>query len=361
MRARHVFVVLAAIMLGGCAGNGGQRVLHFGMSDAPEGKRVMWPAESEVPRYLYAGQLVGEANFRKTDAAREGIGGFLRWIAGIVTGEQAPVVLQRPQSGAVDENGRIYVTDMSRQALFVFDQNAGELLVWDKAEGLAGFIAPVAVALGPSGQVLVSDAELGIVARLDRKGNPQRSFGKGILKRPTGIAYDAKRGWIYVADTRAHDVKVFDSAGVLVKVIGRPGEGAGEFNAPTHLAFAHDELYVIDALNNRVQVFGNGGETLRLKFGARGLYVGNFVRPKGVAVDSEGNIYVVESYYDRLLVFDKYGNFLMPIGGAGPEAGRFYLPAGAWIDSRNRVFVADMFNGRVVLFQFLGGGADGEL
>lgn len=363
MHPHRLLILIAVLMLSACAGDGVPRVLHFGMSDAPEGKRVLWPMAPDVPRYLYAGELVGEANFRKTERAHEGVGGFLRWIAGIIAGEQAPVVLQRPQSGAVDENGRIYVTDVSRQALFVFDQNAGNLLVWDKAEGLANFVTPVAVTPGPAGQILVSDAELGMVARLDSKGNPQRGFGKGILKRPTGIAYDAKRGLIYVADTRAHDIKVFNSDGVHVKSIGRPGEGDGEFNAPTHLAFAHDELYVIDTLNNRVQVFSNGGAgdyKMRLKFGARGLYIGNLVRPKGVAVDSEGNIYVVESYYDRLLVFDKYGNFLMPIGGTGPETGRFYLPAGVWIDSRNRVFVADMFNGRVALFQFLGGGADGE-
>lgn len=356
----HAMALLLVLALVGCASDSVPRVLHFGMADAPEGKRILWPATPEVPRYLYAGQLIGEGNFRKAEASREGIGNFLRWIAGIIVGEQTPVVLQRPQSGVVDEQGRIYVTDASRQAVFVFEQTAGELLVWDKAEGLSSFVSPVAVTLGPAGQVLVSDAELGIVARLDRKGNPQRSFGKGVLKRPTGLAYDAKRGLIYVADTRAHDIKVFDGDGRLLRTLGRHGEGDGEFNMPTFLSFAHDELYVTDAMNNRVQVFKGDSAQPRLSFGARGLFVGNLVRPKGVAVDSEGNIYVVESYYDRLLVFDKHGRFLMPIGGTGPETGRFYLPAGVWVDSRNRVFVADMFNGRVVLFQFLGGGADGE-
>ena len=76
----------------------------------------------------------------------------------------------------------------------------------------------------------------------------------------------------------------------------------------------------------------------------------------GVGVDGEGNVYVVESYYDSLLVFSPRGEFLLPIGGTGTATGRFYLPAGVWVDSRNRVHVADMFNGRVVLFQFLGGG-----
>jgi DNA-binding beta-propeller fold protein YncE len=77
-------------------------------------------------------------------------------------------------------------------------------------------------------------------------------------------------------------------------------------------------------------------------------------------VDSDGNIYVVESYYDHLLVFNRAGTFLMAIGGLGRETGKFYLPAGTWVDGRNRVFVADMFNGRVVIFQYLetgGGGA----
>jgi len=75
-----------------------------------------------------------------------------------------------------------------------------------------------------------------------------------------------------------------------------------------------------------------------------------------VAADDEGNVYVVESMHDTLLVFDAQARLLLSIGGTGSEVGRFYLPAGVWVDGRNRVFVADMFNGRVVVFQFLGGG-----
>ena len=88
----------------------------------------------------------------------------------------------------------------------------------------------------------------------------------------------------------------------------------------------------------------------------RGLYVGNLVRPKGVAADDEGNIYVIESMHDTLLVFDRQGRLLISIGGTGQDVGRFYLPAGVWVDRHNRVFIADMYNGRVAVFQFLGGG-----
>lgn len=346
------------ILLGACAAPA-PRVLHFGMEDAPEGRRLMWPAAPEVPRFMYAGQLLGEANFRPAPAAADGVGGLLRRLAALVVGEQPPTVLQRPQSGTVDATGRILVTDASRQAVFVFDPVAGELLLWDKADGLANFIAPIGIAAGPAGQILVADAQLGIVARLDARGNPGRAIGHGVLRRPTGLAYDAARKHIFVADTYAHDIKVFDDDGQLLKVIGRQGEGAGEFNFPTFLAFARGELYVADTMNSRIQVFADGGDRWRSSFGRRGLYVGNMVRPKGITVDSDGNIYVVESYHDHLLVFNRDGDFLMAIGGLGQETGRFYLPAGAWIDSRNRVFVGDMFNGRVVVFQYLETGGDG--
>jgi DNA-binding beta-propeller fold protein YncE len=356
---RLLSVLFGLIVLAGCATRE-PAVLRYGVQDAPEGKRLLWPPEPEVPRYMYAGQLLGEANFRSAGArAAEGLMGVLRAIAGVIVGEAKPVELARPQSGAVDPAGRIYVTDASRQAVFVFDPVAGKLDIWEKAEGLANFSTPVALAVGKD-LVYVTDAELGIVARLDPTGTPQRALGRGLLKRPTGLALDAERGELYVSDTAAHDVKVLDLAGNLKRVLGRRGEGEGEFNYPTHLAFAEGELYVTDTMNSRIQVLDGASGSMRRSFGTRGLYVGNLVRPKGIALDSERNVYVVESYYDHLLVFDRHGRFLMGIGGLGAESGKFYLPAGVWTDHLNRVFVADMFNGRVVLFQHLGGGADGE-
>jgi sugar lactone lactonase YvrE len=138
-------------------------------------------------------------------------------------------------------------------------------------------------------------------------------------------------------------------------VWGRRGDAPGEFNFPTHLGLGPDRLYVSDSMNARVQAFDLDGRP-QAQIGQRGLYVGNFVRPKGVAADADGNVYVVESMHDTLLVFDRDARPLMSIGGTGQEVGKFYLPSGVWTDGRDRVYVADMYNGRVVVFQFLGGG-----
>lgn len=346
-----------AIAVAACASPRGPAELHFGMLDAPEGSLIHFPPAPEVPRYLYAGQLTGNRNFRRAgDEVQSAADRLFRWIVGLNGMFERERVLQRPVTGMVDDDGRILVTDASRQAVMVFDAQVGELGEWQRAHATANFVSPVGIAAGPDGQVYVADAELGIVARLDRSGLPLGPIGRGLLKRPTGLARDQIRKLLYVADTQAHDVKVFDDDGRLVSVIGSRGERDGEFNYPTHVAVAQGALYVTDTMNNRVQVFSPEGAWRERKFGTPGLYLGNLVRPKGVAVDSEGHVYVVESYYDHLLVFNAAGEFLLPIGGTGKETGRFYLPAGVWVDNRNRVFVADMFNGRVMVFQFLGGG-----
>ena len=353
---RLAAAVLCAALAGCTTPDAPRARLVFGATTAPEGDRLLWPSPPEIPRYAYAGTLTGEENFQRAGEARSGAETFLRWVAGLDERDPQPVVLQRPVSGVVDEDGRIFVTDASRAGVFVFDERAGRLDVWDRATGVRRFESPVGVALGRDREVLVTDAELAVVVRLGADGTPLGLIGASQLKRPTGIARDPAGRRIYVADTMGHDIKVFDDDGRLQRVLGRRGEGPGEFNFPTYLSLAQGELYVTDSMNARVQVLGADSGEHRRTIGARGLYVGNLVRPKGVAVDSESNLYVVESYYDNLLIFGPKGEFLMPLGGTGAATGRFFLPAGVWTDDRNRVFVADMFNGRVVVFSFLGGG-----
>ena len=244
---------------------------------------------------------------------------------------------------------------MGHAAVFVFDEAAGKLSIWGKATGAVDFIAPVGIAVGPDDHVFVADPELALVAHLDAAGATLAPIGKGLLQRPTGLAYEPKTRRLFVSDTQAHQIKVFDPEGKLLTTIGEHGDGPGQFNYPTHIALLHEKLYVSDTLNARVQVMSTPTGRYLGTVGKRGLFLGNLVRPKGIAADSEHNIYVVESYHDYLLVYNRRGEFLLPIGGVGGGPGNFHLPAGVWVDARNRVFVADMLNGRVAVFQFLGG------
>jgi DNA-binding beta-propeller fold protein YncE len=329
--------------------------LVMNLNDTGQGVTpIVWPAPPEIPRYRYVGELTGEDNFRPDNWANpNNATKVFNWLVGLTDFNSQPVVLQRPQSVMVDAEGRIYVTDIGRGAVFVFDKPAGRLEVWERARGGNRFVAPIGITLGARNEILVTDAELRSVFRMDRKGYLVGEFGHDILERPTGIARDARHGRVFVADTRAHDIKVFDDDGKLINVFGQRGEGNGEFNSPTHLAFVSGKLYVTDTLNSRIQIFDTDGNFIA-KFGKLGLNVGNLVRPKGVAVDSLGNIYVIESLYDNMLVFDNKGRTLLALGGSGKGIGEFYLPSGVWIDNHDQIYIADMYNSRVTVLQFLG-------
>jgi DNA-binding beta-propeller fold protein YncE len=360
-RWRLTAFILLVLLLSGCANTDlirGQ--LNYDLRPEKARPAVVWPPAPDTPRYRYVGELVGQPNFKQDDATKISLMTAFKWIVGLFE-MNTELLLQRPQHGVVSDSGQVYVVDTGRSAVLAFDPNPpddesdakdGHLQVWGMATPKVRFAAPVAIAIVWNGDLVVSDSALGAVLRLNRKGEPIGTIGVGELKRPTGLAFDSEHGWLFVADTVAHDIKVFDVAGQLLNTFGMHGEGTGQFNAPTHLTFSGGHLYVSDTLNSRIQVFNPDGSRVR-EFGERGLYVGNLMRPKGVAVGDARITYVVESYFGHLLAFNEQSELLLDITGSGLKGGEFRLPSGVWTDKQGRLFIADMFNGRVVVFQYI--------
>ena len=352
--------LLALLLFTGCASSGERAVLRLGIEDAPEGKNLLWPDPPDVPRYQYAGELTGEQNFRRPgEQTRKGVRGFLRWLVGMDGSSVKPVVLQRPQAGVVDSRGRIFVTDASRQAVFVFDEQAGELQVWDRAAGT------VRLPLARSGVALGRRRADSGRRRRTRPGRASRCEGRAARQHRQRHAAAADRAGARrpsaVCCSSPIRVPTTSRSSPTTALWSARSAGAASATAsstarrtsrsPPRRAVRHRQSEQphpgLRTPTGRVPI---------TTFGRAGCIVGNLVRPKGVAADGEGNVYVVEGYYDSLLVFSAEASSCMPIGGTGSATGSFYLPAGVWVDTNNRVFVADMFNGRVVIFQFLGGG-----
>ncbi|MFQ5563398.1 MAG: 6-bladed beta-propeller [Parvularculaceae bacterium] len=312
-----------------------------------------WPAPPETPRYVFAGELIGEQDFVEARSkVRRGAARLLRVIAGLAMGRRRYEELRRPVDGFVGADGSIFVVDMSLKAVAKFDLQQSKFRVWREAADREFFSAPSAIASDGAGGVLVCDAEKAEIIRLSSSGEPLGRFGAAVLKRPLGLGRDPANGDIYVADAGDHTVKKFSARGKLLAVLGGPGRAPGYFNTPTHVTFHGGVLYVADTFNFRIQKLTPDGEPLAV-FGRNGIMIGDMARPKGVAVGEGGRIYVVESLYSRLLVFDPDGRLLMTLTATGKGGLGFYLPAGAWTDDAGRVYVADMFNGRIVAFQEL--------
>jgi len=310
---------------------------------------TVWPMGSEVPRYRYVGELHGEAS-------NDSISGrsIFEKIVGLIQGAPKILVLQRPYDVYVSADNIVYVADLALPGVMVFNQTDHSFIVWDEIDNKTAFQVPVGI-VGTENEILVVDSKLAQVFRFLPNGTLLGSFGKNTLKRPIGIAYDADKQRIYVSDAGTHTIQVFSPKGALVEIIGKYGEALGEFNYPSAIEFSHNNLYVSDTMNARIQVIDPNNQEKEVEsFGYRGLNVGNTPRPKGVTVDNDGNVYAVESYYGHLLVYNKQGEFLLPISGKNREIGEFYLPSGVTTDARDRIYLADTFNGRIVILQYLG-------
>jgi DNA-binding beta-propeller fold protein YncE len=137
-------------------------------------------------------------------------------------------------------------------------------------------------------------------------------------------------------------------------VIGARGDSTGQFNFPTNLFYRSGKLYITDTGNFRVQILDVTG-AVHSTFGRVGDGLGDFARPKGIGVDSEGHIYVVDAGFDNFQIFNPGGELLLFVGSGGQEPGKFWLPAGLWVDEQDKIYVVDSYNQRVQIFQYLPG------
>ena len=192
-------------------------------------------------------------------------------------------------------------------------------------KGKNSLFAPQCVAVDAKDNIYVTDSESGKIFVFDANGKYDRmigalKYGEGIFKRPTGIAIDSAAGRIYVSDTLRNKIYVMDMQGSVVQTIGKPGGGEGEFNFPTELRLDGNNLIVVDAMNFRVQVLDKSG-TFQYAIGRIGDTSGAMFRPKGIAVDSEGDLYVVDGLWGAIQVFNRQGELLYYFGRRGTAAG----------------------------------------
>jgi DNA-binding beta-propeller fold protein YncE len=280
-------------------------------------------------------------------------------VVDFVAGEAEVHRMVRPYGLAVDHQGRVLVTDPGALMVHVFDFQK------KKYQSISGsgkeeFVSPIAIAVDDHDAIYVSDSALGKVFVFDARGKFKRFIGdirgEGIFKRPTGIAIDNEKHRIYIADTLKNAVYFADLEGNVLGYFGAKGNGPGQFNYPTEITIRGNDVYVVDAMNFRVQRFDKEGR-FQMQFGRMGLSTGSIFRAKGVALDHEGNLYLADAYLDMVQVFNPEGVLLYFFGRGGHGAAEFRLPEGVAIaasaNSSSLVYVADSANRRIQVFRFV--------
>jgi len=131
---------------------------------------------------------------------------------------------------------------------------------------------------------------------------------------------------------------------------GTWGYGEWQFRGPCGIALASDgRVYVVDSINGRIQKFTSEGVFVS-KWGTEGTGDGQFDEPYGIAVASDGSVYVADRGNNRVQKFTSEGVFVTKWGSQGEGEGEFGWPDGIAVASDGSVYVADSGNSRIQKF-----------
>lgn len=142
----------------------------------------------------------------------------------------------------------------------------------------------------------------------------------------------------------------------FIRKWGTYGSGDGQFNNPSGAACdSQGNVYVADTYNHRIQKFTADGVFLT-KWGTYGTGDGQFNGPRSPAVDADGNVFVSDEGNHRIQKFTGDGVFLTKWGSYGSGDGQFDEPNGVALDDVGNLYVASGWDSYERIQKFTGDG-----
>lgn len=243
----------------------------------------------------------------------------------------------------------------------------------------ASLYSPVGIAVDPLGNLYVGEQGSHIVRKIAFDGTTSKLAGSGaagytegtgasaVFNRPNGIALDAA-GNVYVADRSNHSIRKITPAGVVSTLAGSGAAGFAEgqgalasFNEPAGIAVdSQGNVYVGDYQNQRIRKITSTGLVSTLAGNGSTGYVDAvgtsavLSSPHGVAVDFQDNVYVADLGAHRIRKITPAGSVstLAGCGVAGATDGtgtaaKLYSPWGIAVDAQGNVYVGEMGNRKI--------------
>jgi len=320
---------------------------------------IVWPNPPAIARIRYQSFYAAQ-KLSQVDTAPNSKQKWMDRLAGTQpVSDSGKVLFQlaEPYGMAVDSRGSLYVADQKVGAIFIFNTETREVeLIRNKTH--AHFVRIIGLALDDNDRLFVSDPGLRHILVFNSAHKAEDVITDGLVS-PGAMAIDRENRQLYVSDIELDQVLVYDADSLkLIRKIGTTGHNhelttPGDFAKPTGLAVDSDgNLYVADTLNNRIEVFDADGKFIST-FGKAGDGPGYFARPKGVAIDSDDHVWVADGMQDRVQVFNKEAQLLIAFGGHGLLPGQFQGLVGIATDKNNRVFTSEIFPGRVQQFRYV--------
>ncbi len=269
------------------------------------------------------------------------------------TAGQGPGQMNVALAVAIGPSGNVYVSDYGAGRIERFGATGTFLSQWGTyGTGAGQFDQAAGVATDAAGNVYVADTFNHRVQKFTATGTFLAQIGdQSVFEQPDGVAVDAG-GNLYVVDHVLDRVRKYNAAGTFVTQWGSTGTGNGQFQDATGIAAdSAGNVYVADAGNHRIQKFTATGTYLG-QWGSPGSGNGQFDDPEDIAIDraGDGAVYVVDTGNHRIQKFTLTGSYLTQWGGPGSGDGRFQSPLGVAVNATGSIHVADTGNHRIQVF-----------
>ncbi len=314
------------------------------------------------------------------------------------SGAATSATLGGPYSVAVDSTGNVYIADQFNYRIRKVSNGTITTVAGNGTVGFAGDAAAatsaqissaLGIALDASGNLFIADTNNNVVRKVTTSGTISTVVGSntapspyggdgsaataGYIFHPSALAFDSF-GNYYIADTGnarirkvTKDGNLYTLAGTSISGYNTDGPDATLIEVNNPQALATDSLgnvYVADTNNHRIRMIRPSGAISTIAGTGTAGFSGDggpaklarINNPKGVAVDAAGNVYISDTFNNRIRMVTLDGNIVTIAGSGAPGnsgddgpalQAQFKFPTGIAVDSARSIYVTDNQNNRV--------------
>lgn len=305
-------LILLVITLGACSSTNTTKT---------ESDYLLYPAPPDEPRIQFLTSFSNEDEFSGKSS-----GGFLETVLGE---EQQRRAILRPYGIAL-HNDRLIMCDSRLDGLILADLDTRSIEHY-LPTGFGKMGLPLNVDIDTSGNVYVADTKRKQVLMFSKDLDLLETFGDPETGKPVDVQRVGDELWVLDMEQKRIDIYNAGNKNLLRSFPDRKGEDDPQnFYNPANMKVTADRVYVSDLGDARIKYYDHQGNFINA-YGGSGTTIGKFARPKGLDVDREGNVYVVDAAFENVQVFNAEDELLMFFGNANTNRD-LYLPAGILID-----------------------------
>lgn len=270
--------------------------------------------------------------FLKKITTSKDIGAEQNGFSKLVLGEERAKAFVKPYGLAIHK-GKMYVCDNYGGGMEILDLE-NKKFDFFQPEGYGKLRVPINCNVDINGDLYVADMGRKEIVVFDSTGHFIKSFGEKDKFKPSDVLIFGDT--IFVSNLANGKILAYskDSTNKLLYTFPKDEDVSATMGLPVNLAKQNNKVYAADFGYSQIKIFSPEG-TLLDSVGMRGDAPGTFAKLKGIAVDREGIVYAVDAAFENVQVFNPEGKILIAIGGHYTGPGGLMMPAKVIIDYDN--------------------------